>query len=90
VALGARPGDIVRLVLGQGWRVTAAGLAVGAAAALALTRMLSSQLYAVTPHDPATFIAVSLALAGVALLASFLPARRAARRDPVVALRVDT
>jgi putative ABC transport system permease protein len=89
MALGARPGDIVRMVLGQSWRITVAGLVIGAAAGLVFTRLLASQLYAVTPYDPATFVTVSLTLAGVALLASFLPARRALRRDPVAALRVD-
>lgn len=86
-ALGARPGDVSRLVVRQGMMLTAAGLAVGVAAALAGGRVLASQLVGVTPRDPVTLATVVLLSAGVAALASYLPARRATRVDPMVALR---
>ena len=89
VALGARRGDVVRLVLAQGLRVTAAGVIVGVAGALLLTRFIQSLLYGVAPTDPETFAAVLLLLFGVALAASYLPARRAMRVDPMVALRYE-
>jgi putative ABC transport system permease protein len=89
MALGATKGDVLRAVLRQGLRLTAAGVFVGLAGALALTRVISQFLYGVTPTDPATFACTSLLLAGVALLASYLPARRAARIDPMAALRYE-
>lgn len=89
VALGARREDVVRLVLAQGLGVTAVGVIVGVAGALLLTRFIQSLLYGVTPTDPATFAAVLLLLFGVALAASYLPARRAMRVDPMVALRYE-
>jgi predicted permease len=89
VALGARQSAVLQLVIGEGVRLALVGLAVGTAAALALTRFMSSLLYGVSPRDPFTFLGVALVLAGVALLASYLPARRATRVDPIVALRCD-
>jgi ABC-type antimicrobial peptide transport system permease subunit len=87
MALGAQRGDVLRLVMGQSLTLTAIGIAAGVGAALLLTRFLASLLYSVHPHDPATFAAVAALLTGVALLASYLPARRALRVDPTVALR---
>jgi len=89
MALGARTGDVLGAVLRQGLTVTLIGIAVGLVAALALTRVMRSLLYDVSPTDPLTFACVSLLLAGIALLASYLPARRAARIDPMVALRYE-
>jgi putative ABC transport system permease protein len=89
MALGARRIDILRAVLGRGFRLTLIGVAVGQAGAVTLTRVLSSLLYDVTPTDPLTLAGVSLVLAAIALLASYIPARRAARIDPMVALRYE-
>jgi putative ABC transport system permease protein len=89
VALGARRGDVVRLVLGQGLRVTAIGIVFGVAGALVLTRFLQSLLYEVRPTDPPTFVGVLLLLVTVSAAASYLPARRAVRVDPMVALRYE-
>lgn len=87
IALGARPGEVMRLILGQGLALTAVGLGVGVILALALGRGLSALLFGIAPHDPATLAAVVATLAGVAALASYIPARRAMRVDPVIALR---
>jgi putative ABC transport system permease protein len=87
VALGASSTEILRNVLGYGLRLTTFGLVAGLAAALVGTRALSSLLYGVHPTDAITFAAVSAVLAGVAALASYIPARRATRVDPMVALR---
>jgi predicted permease len=92
MALGAEKKNIFRMVVGQGLRVALVGLAIGAIAALILTRLLSSfsqLLFGVGTNDPATFIAVSLVLTGVAVLACYIPARRATRVDPMVALRYE-
>lgn len=86
-ALGAQKRDVLALVLRQGALLAAAGLGLGVAVSLLATRFLASMLYGVRAHDPATFLLVGLLLMGVALLASYLPARRAARVDPMVALR---
>jgi predicted permease len=88
-ALGASRGDVLKLVLGQGFKLTLIGLGMGIVGALVLTRFLSSLLYGVRPSDPATFLAVFLLLAGVALLASYIPACRAAKVDPMTALRYE-
>ena len=87
MALGARAGDVVRMVVRHGMTLTAIGLAIGVLAALGLTRFLSSLLFAVPPNDVPTFLAIAAILAGVAWVAAFLPARRASRIDPMRALR---
>jgi len=87
MALGARVEDVVRMVVRQGLRLAAIGLVVGAVAALVTTRFLASQLYGVGAADPMTFVAIPAILALVALVASWLPARRAAHVDPMIALR---
>jgi ABC-type antimicrobial peptide transport system permease subunit len=87
--LGARGSDIGKLVLRQGLTAALAGIAIGSAGAFGITRILASQLYGVSPHDPLTFLVVPLTLLALATAASYLPARRAARVDPVVALRHD-
>src|SRR5262249_50407907 len=87
MALGARPRDVQGLILGQGLRLILAGVGLGVAGALAITRALSALLYGVSPRDPATFGAIAALLVAVALLATWLPARRAAALDPSAALR---
>jgi predicted permease len=87
MALGAQRADVLRLVLRKGLGLTLLGLAIGFAGALALTRVVRSQLYEVGPTDPVTFVTVALLLVLVALLACWLPARRAAKVDPMEALR---
>jgi putative ABC transport system permease protein len=87
IACGARPADVLGMVLLDGLRTTAAGLAIGIAGALALARLLEKYLYEVKPSDPATLVTVAVVLAMVAALASFIPARRALRADPVTSLR---
>ena len=89
MALGARPLDILGLILGQAGRLVAVGLAFGIAGAWGLTRLMASQLYGVAPRDPATFAAAVAALTAVALAAALAPALRAARLAPLRALRGD-
>jgi putative ABC transport system permease protein len=89
MALGAQAPDVVRLILTQGILLTLGGLAVGVAGAFALTRFLSGLLFEVRPNDPVTYVAVSVLLAVVALAACLVPARRATKVDPLVALRYE-
>jgi len=89
IALGAHRRDVFRLIVGQGMRLAFGGIAIGLAAALGLTRLLSSLLYGVEATNPETFAAVALLLVAVALLACYLPARRAIKISPMAALRVD-
>ncbi len=86
MALGAQSGDVMRLVLGEGARVALLGVAAGILGAFMLTRLMESQLFGVTAHDPLTFAGIALLLTAVALAACYVPARRAVRVDPVVAL----
>jgi ABC-type antimicrobial peptide transport system permease subunit len=87
VALGAGPADLVRLVLGQGMRLAALGVIVGIVGAIGVTRWLKTLLYEIKPTDPLTMVAVAALMTAVALLACYIPARRAMRVDPMVALR---
>ncbi len=89
MALGAQRRDVMRLVLGQGVKMALAGVAAGIAAALGLTRLMANELFGVTAQDPLTFAAVAILLTLVALLACYLPARRAVRVDPMIALRYE-
>ncbi len=89
MALGAQRGDVMRLILGQGLRLTVVGLGLGVLVALATMRVLVSLLFAVRAYDPWTYAAVTMLLTSVALLACYIPARRAMRVDPMVALRYD-
>jgi putative ABC transport system permease protein len=87
MALGAQPMDIARLVVGEGLRLGLAGVAAGVVSALLLTSVMRNLLYGVTASDPLTFVVVSAVLLGITLAACYLPAQRAARVDPIVALR---
>jgi predicted permease len=89
MALGAGAGDVIGMVLGQGLKLAAVGLAIGIAAALALTRLMTTMLYGVKPTDPAVFLLVAAALLAVALVASLIPSARAVRVRPANALRYE-
>ena len=89
MALGAQPADVLKLVMGQGIGAVLAGVAVGVVAALALTRLMASLLFGVRPTDAITFVSVAALLTCVALVASYIPARRAMRTDPLNALRYE-
>jgi ABC-type antimicrobial peptide transport system permease subunit len=89
LALGAEAGDVRRMVLKQGFLLAGAGVVIGLVAAVGLTRLMGALLYGVDPIDPLTFGTVAISLTGVALLASYVPARRASRVDPVVAIRFE-
>jgi predicted permease len=89
VALGAQPGDVVRMFLRHGLLLAGVGLVLGVAAASGLTSVMTTLLYGVRPIDPITYVTVAAALGSVAIFASYLPARRASRLDPVLALRAE-
>jgi len=89
VALGARPEQILRLVIADGLRLSGLGMVLGLGCALAASRVLRGALYNVTPTDPMTFVAVTVVLLAVAVAASYIPARRATRVDPMIALRTE-
>ena len=89
VTLGAQPNDVFRTVVGEGLRYALLGVGIGVVAGLVLTRLLGSFLYGISAYDPATFIAVAVLLIAVSSAASFFPARRATRVDPIVALRYE-
>jgi len=89
MALGARSAEVSRMVVRQGGTVVLIGLAIGLMGALALTRVMEAILFDVSPTDPATYAVVTVVLLGIGLLATYLPARRAASVDPVEALRAD-
>lgn len=89
LALGAKRVDVLRLILGEGMKMAGLGLAVGLLAALGLTRLMAGLLYGVSATDPFTFVSVAALLAIVALAACYIPARRAMRVDPIVALRYE-
>src|SRR5262249_30301198 len=89
MALGAQPGKVLRMVIGQGLRLIGAGALIGLLGSLALTRVMTSLLFGVAATDPLTFAGVALLLGAVALAACFIPARRAARTEPLIALRQD-
>jgi len=89
MALGARPRDVFRLIAGQALKLTALGLAIGLPVAFALGRMMTGALFGVIALEPLTFVEFTLLLTGIALLAGYLPARRAAKVDPMTALRCE-
>jgi putative ABC transport system permease protein len=89
MALGAQKSDVLKLTVGQGLKLVLAGVVIGVAGSLVLTRLMSSLLFGVSATDPATLVTISLVFVGVALLASYIPARRAAKVDPLTALRYE-
>jgi putative ABC transport system permease protein len=89
MAIGARPSDVFRMILGHGMLLTVIGIVIGLAGAFGLTRLMATMLFGVQPTDPATFTAIAVLLALVALVACFVPGRRATKVDPVVSLRYE-
>lgn len=89
MSLGARPTDVLRLILADGLRLVITGVVVGVVAALLLTRLLESMVYGISPRDPLVIVLVSLLMMAVSLLACYVPACRAIKVDPIVALRYE-
>jgi len=89
MALGARRSDVMRLILGHGTSMVVVGVAIGSAVALGLTRLMTNQLFGVTAHDPLTFAGVAAVIVLTAIAACWVPARRATRVDPLIAMRAD-
>ena len=89
MAVGANPGTVIRLVLGEGAVLAALGVSLGVGGALLLTRWIASLLYEVSPTDPVVLVSLPLLLGGIALAACYMPARRAAKSDPLAVLRAD-
>lgn len=89
MALGAQPGDVLRMIVGQGAGLALIGVGIGAAVAFGLTRLMSKMIYGVSAHDPITFLSVAFVLSFVAVIACYFPARRATRTDPLTALRYE-
>jgi ABC-type antimicrobial peptide transport system permease subunit len=89
LALGATRGDVMRQVVGHGMTLAGIGAVVGVAAAWGITQSMRALLYDLSPHDPATYVWIVAVVAAVALVASYLPARRATRVDPLLALRAE-
>lgn len=89
IAVGAQPGDVLRMVVQQGITLGLLGVVIGAAGALAMSRLIASMLYGTAASDPFIYLAVSVVFLAVALAASYFPARRAARLDPMIALRCE-
>jgi putative ABC transport system permease protein len=89
MALGARPADIGKMVLGEGLGLVAAGVLFGSVGALAVARVMAKFVFGVSAYDPVTFASVGILIAAVALLACYIPARRATKVDPMVALRYE-
>ncbi len=89
VALGAQARDVLKLVVGQGMKLTILGVLFGLAASFALTRLMTDLLFGISPSDPLTFAGIALLLSLIALLACYLPARRAMKVDPMIALRYE-